>query len=86
MARALLSERGVVPLILCLALKLRFSCDIGRGANLKSSWVLVGVAEFEPAPFVPNGVVVLRSLLPFCYPTAQYGAGQGSIKALACAR
>jgi hypothetical protein len=25
-------------------------------------------------------------LLPFCYPTAQYGAGQGSIKALAGAR
>jgi hypothetical protein len=26
------------------------------------------------------------SLLPFCYPTAQYGAGQGSIKALAGTR
>jgi hypothetical protein len=37
MARAFLLERGVVPLILCLAVKLRFGRDIGRGANLKFS-------------------------------------------------
>ena len=28
----------------------------------------------------------LQSLLPFCYPTAQYGAGQGSTTALAGTR
>ncbi|MFY9835444.1 MAG: hypothetical protein WAK55_03065, partial [Xanthobacteraceae bacterium] len=28
-------------------------------------------------PVVPKGVVVVPSLLPFCYPTPQYGAGQG---------